>query len=111
MLVDVSEEGRRAESLHHKHYTKAHVLVCVCVLVSVHVTCLISVVSVTMVSRRCGGGGGELRNAPASLTTGSNAASKTMKVVLVNFFFFSFERFGRLVAWQSSLSQVPIFLS
>lgn len=78
MLVDVSIEGRRAESLHHKYYTKA----------SVHVTCLISVSSVTIVSRRCRGGGGELRNAPASLTTGSNAASKTMKVVPVKLFIF-----------------------
>lgn len=47
-----------------------------CALVIVHVTCMISVSSVTIVSRR-GGGGGDVRTTPVSLTTGSGVASET----------------------------------
>lgn len=43
-----------------------------------HVTCLIEVSSVIMVSLR-GGGGGEVRNTP-SLTTGSEVGSEIMIV-------------------------------
>ncbi len=49
-------------------------------LTCVDVTCLISVSSVTTVSRLCGAGGGEVINTPASLTTGSGDASAIMKV-------------------------------
>ena len=88
MLVK-REEGLRVYIIHTTlKLMYLCVCVCVCVLVSVHVTCLISVSSVTIVSRRCGGGGGGLRNAPASLTTGSNAASERMKAVPVKMFIF-----------------------
>lgn len=45
-------------------------------IVCVHVTSLTAVSSVTTLSCRCGGGGGTLGNAPASVTIGSDVASE-----------------------------------
>ena len=82
LVTDVSKEVRRGmieskqkstSELQHYSCTRA------CVLVPVHVTCIIAVSSVTTVSW-CGGGGGEVRTTPVSLTTGSEVASETAVV-------------------------------